>query len=294
MNAVPRRILVATDFSQTGDRAQSAGLLLAQTFDAELHVVHVQELLDDSHLEEEQRVELERLLSSADDQRREALQAPVVEPGVTVHTHLIRGLSAAEAITETCSDLQCDLIVMGTHGRRGLSQLLLGSVAEKVVRTSQVPVLTIRPGALLPADGISRLLVPHDFSEHSEEAVRFAGQWARSLEAEVTLLHVVEPVVYPEFYAVDLLPDEMIARLKARSQEALEAAAAKLLPGVKSHSAVRVGRASDTIVAAAETSVFALVIMGTQGLSAIEHLLLGSVAENVLRRCAVPLLAVRD
>jgi len=293
MNIIPHRILVATDFSPTGDRAQTMGLILARAFDAELHIVHVQELLDDAHLEREQRVELERLLASADDQRREALQAPMEEPGVAVHTHLIRGLSAAESITETCSELRCDLIIMGTHGRRGLSQLLLGSVAEKVVRSSPVPVLTIRPDAMLPTAGIERLLVPHDFSDHSGEAVRYAGEWARSLAAEITLLHSVEPVVYPEFYAVDLLPDEMVGRLRKRSQEALEAAAAELLPGVNSRAIVRVGRAGETIVAETESDDFTLVIMGTRGLSAIEHLLLGSVAENVLRRSAVPLLAVR-
>jgi nucleotide-binding universal stress UspA family protein len=284
---------VATDFSQTGDRAQTVALDLARSIGAEVHLLHVRVLLEDPHLEDENRLELQRLLAIADDSKREALEAPVSSSEVSVTPHLIRGVSAAEAIVETCSELECNLIVMGTHGRRGLTHLLLGSVAEKVLRTSPVPVLTVRPDASIPASGIRSILVPHDFSEHSDQAIAIAAAWAQRLEARVTLLHAVEPVVYPEFYAVDLLPDEMIGRLRTRSEEALGKAAEQLLPGVDSRTVVKVGRAAVTIVADARPDRHDLVIMGTRGLSALEHLLLGSVAESVLRRCALPLLAVR-
>ena len=68
--------------------------------------------------------------------------------------------------------------------------------------------------------GIHRILVPHDFSNHSDRRSDSPGS-GHALGAQITLLHAVEPVVYPEFYAVDLLPDEMVGRLKTRSQEAL-------------------------------------------------------------------------
>lgn len=293
MTATPRRILAATDFSPTGERAQRAALALARRFDAELHVVHVQVLLDDPHLADEQRHEVERLLATTDAEKHLALQAPAHGHPERIHTHLVRSLNAAEAITETCTDLGCDLIAMGTHGRRGLSHLLLGSVAEKVVRTAPVPVLTVRPDARLTETGPERMLVPHDFSDHSAVAVRLAGDWAQALGAEITLLHVVEPVVYPEFYSVDLLPAEMIERFSERSSEALQAAAAALLPGIRVRTEIRVGRAGDSIVSAAHPETYDLVMMGNRGLTVIEHLLLGSVAESVLRRCAVPLLTVR-
>jgi len=289
----PHKILIATDFSQAGERAHALGVFLGRRFASDLHVVHVQVLLDDPHLALEHQTELERLLGAADQQRREALQAPTADSDAMIHTHLVRGVSAAEAIVGCCSDLQCDLIVMGTHGRRGITRYLLGSVAEKVVRTSPVPVLTVRPDAAIPSDGVRNILVPHDFSHHSQRAVRVAAAWAAQLRAKVTLLHAVEPVIYPEFYAVDLLPDDVVGRLRARSEEALSAAAAELLSGVESGSVVKVGRAGDTIVAEATPDDYDLIIMGTRGLSAIEHLLLGSVAENVLERSRVPMLAVR-
>lgn len=294
MVTTPQRILVATDFSPSAEQAQSVAINLARLFGAALHVVHVRELLDDPHLEKTHRHELDRLLQSSDNRRRQALESPPAVADVEVDTHLIRGLSADEAIVETCGDLECELIVMGTHGRRGLTHLLLGSVAENTVRKAPVPVLTVRPDATIPTGGVGSILVPHDFSEHSTYAARVAAAWARALEAEVTLFHAVEPVVYPEFYAVDLLPDEMIGRLRSRSEKALEQAASDLFTGVTAHIEVEVGRAGEAIVREARPDQHDLIIMGTRGLSAIEHLFLGSVAENVLRRCAVPLLTVRQ
>ena len=122
--------------------------------------------------------------------------------------------------------------------------------------------------------------------------MRRAAAWADALGAEITLLHVVEPVVYPEFYSVDVLSDDLMERLVERSERALGAAAEDLLGSVKTYTQVEVGRAATTIVDFADPKRFDLVIMATRGLSAIEHALLGSVAESVLRRCRVPMLAV--
>jgi nucleotide-binding universal stress UspA family protein len=293
MDSIPRRILVATDFSPTAENAHSTAVKLARWLGSELHVLHVRVLLDDPHLEDEQKSELQRMIERTDDAKQEALGGRPGSDDIDVRTHLIRGLSASEVIVETCSDLHCDLIVMGTHGRRGLSHLLLGSVAEKVLRTAPVPVLTVRPDAPVPGDRIHHILAPHDFSRHSEDALQIAAAWARALESSVTLLHVVEPVVYPEFYAVDLLPEEMIGRLKSRSEEALKKTAASIFGDLQCSTEVRVGRAGDTITHLARPETCDLVVMGTRGLSAIEHLLLGSVAETVLRRGQLPLLAVR-
>ena len=293
MSATPNRILCATDFSHTGERAQQMAAALARRFAAELHLLYVQVLLDDPHLAEERRDEIQRLLATADGERRLALEAAASGHTDPMHCHVVPGLSAADGIVRTCSQLSCDLIVLGTHGRRGLSHLLLGSVAERVVRTAPVPVLTVRLDAAVPEHGTSRILVPHDFSEHSAAAVRVAAAWAGAANAELTLLHVVEPVVYPEFYSAELIPDTLIGRLRDRSQAALDEAAAGLLGGVHAHTRVVVGRAGDSIAAEAQPGAYDLVVMGTRGLSAIEHLLLGSVAESVLRRCPVPLLTVR-
>jgi nucleotide-binding universal stress UspA family protein len=293
MNAVPKTILCATDFSSTAERAAKLAGDLAERFDAQFHLLHVNVILEDPHLEEAHRQKMEELVATGDPARRRDLEnGPVHQPGLEVVPHMVRGLAPAEAIVETASSLSTDLIAMGTHGRRGLSKLLLGSVAERVVRTSPVPVLTVRADADIELEGVPRLLVSHDFSDTSANAVRMAAAWASALKAEITLLHAVEPVVYPEFYSVDVLSDDLMARLVERSEKALHSAAEELLGGADATVRVEVGRAADTIVQQATADDFDFVVMATRGLSGLEQVLLGSVAESVLRRCEVPLLAV--
>jgi len=293
MTAHPRRILVPTDFSETADRALLLARRLAGRFAAEIHLLHVRILLEDPHLVEEHQRELERLMTRSDQKTREVLGRQTTDDAIVVHPHLVRGLSASESILEAMGDLGCDLVVMGTHGRRGLKHLLIGSVTEQVVRTSTVPVLTVRADASISDDPISRILVPFDFSDGALPAVELAGEWARSLHANITLLHVVEPVVYPEFYAVDLLPDEMMGQIQERSGKALSELAATKLSGLPVTTQIAVGRAVDTIVDTAEPARHDLIIVSTRGLSGFEHFLLGSVAEGVVRRAWIPVLTVR-
>jgi nucleotide-binding universal stress UspA family protein len=293
MNAVPKTVLCATDFSETAERAAKLASDLAERFGAQFHLLHVNVILEDPHLEEAHRRRLEELVATGDAARRRDLEnGPEHQPGLEVIPHMVRGLAPAEAIVETASNLSTELIAMGTHGRRGLSKLLLGSVAERVVRTSPVPVLTVRADADIELEGAARFLVPHDFSDTSANAVRTAAAWAAALGGEITLLHAVEPVVYPEFYSVDVLSDDLMTRLVERSEKALRSAEEDLLGGVDATVKVEVGRASDTIVHQATAEDYDFVVMATRGLSGLEQVLLGSVAESVLRRCEIPLLAV--
>ncbi len=293
MYDIPGSILAPTDFSPTADKAGVVARDLANRFSAHLHLLHVVVLLEDPHLEKDRRDQLEELLTSGDESRRKVLEESYEEQhGVDVTPHLVRGIAPGEVIVEKARDLGSELIVMGTHGRRGISHLLLGSVAERVIRTTSSTVLTVRSDATLNPDGIQNILVPHDFSEASKHAVRTATSWAAALGAGITLLHVVEPVVYPEFYSVDVLSDDLVGGISVRSEEALEKIASEIGGDTPTKIKVEVGRAAETIVQIADPSSFDLVVMATRGLSGLEHVLLGSVAESVLRRCPVPMLTV--
>jgi nucleotide-binding universal stress UspA family protein len=293
MGTIPRSILVPTDFSANAEHALWFALRLARVFDAEVHLVHVRILLEGHRQTEELQRELELIEAQNDEHTMAALDRRAGVDDAVVHTHLVRGLSVSESLIEVARDLGCDLVVMGTHGRRGLRHLLLGSVAEEVLRTAEMKVITVRESADTDERSAGSILVPHDFSERSKKALDVARLWAQALDASVTLLHVVEPLVYPEFYAVDAMPEDVQQEVEERSWEALREVAAEHLDGIEHEVKVVSGRATEVILDQALADRCDLVVMATRGLSGIEHLLLGSVAEGVVRRSEVPVLTVR-
>jgi nucleotide-binding universal stress UspA family protein len=153
----PKNILVATDFGEAADAALTYGRALAGRFGATLHVLHVAQniylntfgaenyaaLAPDllRHLEEDARKQLDELLIDSDK------SGPPTIPAIVTSS------SAAFAIVDYAQDHDIDMIVMGTHGRGALAHLVMGSVAERVVRLAPCPVLTIRH----PEDGFVRL-----------------------------------------------------------------------------------------------------------------------------------------
>jgi len=144
-----RHILAPTDFSDCSKKAISDAFELAQTFGAKLSLLHAVELPPDpieefapptvgadllSDLEQQASAELARVLPDAQEAKIEVTRAVAIG-------------SPSQKIVETAEAEHVDLIVMATHGRTGLSHLLIGSIAEHVVRTAPCPVLTIRPPA---------------------------------------------------------------------------------------------------------------------------------------------------
>lgn len=299
MSHEPRRVLVPTDFSIASDGALKTGMALAERFDAELHALYVRPLLGApdglvAQTASEQAVldDVEKQLHFLELRARGALdELAGGHEGVRYKGHIERGVSVPSTILECVKNYGCDLVIMGTHGRRAVSRMLMGSVAERVVRLSPVPVITTRQGVeerFPPA----KILVGFDSSEDSVEALRHAGDWARLLGSELIVLHVVEPVVYPDFYAYPTRKeyDEKVVR---RSHQALEQAAVEHAPGVEVETHVVQGHAAKCIVDFAEMHGCDLVVLATHGLSGVAHALLGSVAERVVRTADVPVMTVR-
>jgi nucleotide-binding universal stress UspA family protein len=143
-----KKILVATDFSEPSDAALVYGRQLARTFGARLTVFHAAEnsasraygsdgfVFIESDLQSQvEAVARKRALSRISDEDRDELKAEAV---------VVTALSPAAAIAEYARREQIDLIIVGTHGRGGVAHLMMGSVAERVVRTAPCPVLTVR------------------------------------------------------------------------------------------------------------------------------------------------------
>ena len=146
-----RRILVATDFTETSDRALEAALELASRLGASLTVMHAYEIpilgVPDGALVA--TPELAVRLSEAARTALDATLKRVEGRGVRVEAVLREGV-AWEEIDHVADEIDADVIVIGTHGRRGLARALLGSVAENVIRTTYRPVLTIHGPPLGP------------------------------------------------------------------------------------------------------------------------------------------------
>jgi nucleotide-binding universal stress UspA family protein len=142
-----RRILCATDFSPASTRVYQYAVDLASRLQAEIMLIHAYQIpaytLPDGVVEVPVEVETgirDRLTKQLSD-----FASSIDTKGVRIEAKLFDGVPYVE-ITRAARDLNADLVIIGTHGRTGLAHLLLGSVAERVVRTSEVPVLTIRAG----------------------------------------------------------------------------------------------------------------------------------------------------
>ena len=135
-------ILLPTDGSGPSDAARDHAISLASTYDADLHVVYA---VDDDTLRSA-RIDSDVVVAGFEEEGKrlvEEVAAAAEAAGVSCETTVIHG-SPAEVITDYAAEHDIDLVVMGTHGRHGVQRILLGSVTERVVRTSTVPVLTVQ------------------------------------------------------------------------------------------------------------------------------------------------------
>lgn len=143
-----KRVLVATDFGEAADAALSYGRELARSFGARLDVLHVVEnVLSRGFGAEGYVASYPELQAEVEDAARRQLDTIVSDEdriALRARTILLTSNSPAFTITAYARDENVDLIIMGTHGRGALAHLLMGSVAERVVRTAPCPVLTVR------------------------------------------------------------------------------------------------------------------------------------------------------
>ncbi len=294
-----KRILMPTDFSKCADAALDHALFLARKYGAELHLLHVLQLHLDDYRKglgtfpsmEEIYDRLEVVARSDMGRRLEARSVDVL----TVEERLRRGIAAAPEIASYVDEEDIDLVVIGSHGRRGVRRFVLGSVAEEVARIVNCPVLVIRAQETTRELGHpKRLLVPFDFSGHSEAALMTALQLVADDQAQIDLVHVLPPPIVTIGYGTSL-PIFSDAEASERTRSALEDRVASISVPVECPIDCHVlhGNPGGEIIRFAESRGTDLVVIGSQGLAGMSRLLLGSVAEKVMRRTECPVLVVR-
>jgi nucleotide-binding universal stress UspA family protein len=204
----------------------------------------------------------------------------------------------AAAILAASEKHRPDLVAMTTHGRSGLARWVLGSVATKILHAVDAPMLVVRPpaeGKAATAPDLTKILVPLDGSELSASVLPFATDLAKALGASLALFHAVtDPVLaYPGVEA-NVVEATYLSDLEDSARKFLAAIAADVSEqGVKADTAVSISNSTDGIAWAAEREGVGLIVMSTHGRSGIGRVVLGSVADAVVRRTSLPVVLVR-
>jgi len=285
-----RRIVVGYTFAPDGELVLRSALVLAKRSHAALYLLHVIEPYPVYIKMRFPSVPAEALLEEVVRKTRAQLQdlaERAQPPYVRVEADVRIGKPFVELIS-TCRSWQGDLIVVGAtkHGE----ERFLGSTGERVLRKAPVPVLVAKRELPLRPQTI---LVPTDFSPCAKQAAEEALALARGFGSRLVFLHVLdiryiypavygtEPVLSPTLTAEDVEPDwqEFLYDLP--------------LGGVRWEKQTRDGPAAQTIADAADETGADLVVIGTHGRSGLAHMLLGSVAEQVLRSTSCSVLTVR-
>jgi nucleotide-binding universal stress UspA family protein len=295
------KILCPVDFSVSSDLALEYALALARLHASEVSVMHV----------------LPRVL--ADPDLYPYLSEPVLTSGETrdraleqlgsfVHRALDRGIAAeviledgeiVDAVVKKAEKLSADLIVVGTHGRRGFRRLLLGSVTERLLRQSTVPVLSVAPHSVVPPRDrtpFRKVLCPIDFSPSSMAGLDVAFGLLGE-EGELTILHAVEFYLDPslgEAIAYDL--SELRDRHRAQAEKKLQEAIPKDM-GSRVRLKTQVlesGAPYKEILREAEKEASDAIVMGVAGRSAADLFFFGSTTNQVVRAATCPVLTVRS
>lgn len=289
-----KKILCPVDFSPGSQRAMRIAVRLAKSSGAELVLAHAWHLPPMSYAGE-LAFPPDTVQAMSEDEER-GLEAAAHEatalgaPRVT--SRFLTGVPWDQIVEVLRGDPELELVVMGTHGRSGLSRFLLGSVAEKVVRHAPCPVMTVPEREHTGA--FQHVLCPIDFSESSRRAVDLAAEIVEPGGAGLTLLHVVElPVTYS---GEPPMPD-LLDTLDTRAAKLLEDWAAELRAKVSVPVTTRwrIGSPGGQALAILdEQPPFDLVVIGSHGRTGLRRALLGSVAEKIVRHAPCPVLVARE
>ena len=293
------RILVPLDFSAASMQALDYAVELAKQFRAAIHLVHVHppdeaaSLPGAAHLLLQSAEAIERL-----NEELAGIHRKRVEPFCPENCHIRSGRPYLEIIG-LAREIGADLIVLSTRGHSGLKHLLLGSTAERVVRSAPCPVLVARKrkkkskGAT-KSFAIRTILAPTDFSQCSLAGTEYAAFLARTFGANLRLFHATYP------YTNYVFVDRAGVRLSGLAEAVQETARQEMevlkqmefLRGMTVQTEVLPGPEVDEICAAAGEPDVDLIVTSTHGRTGLKHALIGSVAEHVVRYAECPVMVV--
>jgi nucleotide-binding universal stress UspA family protein len=267
-----QKVLMPTDFSDCALQALGHAVSWARRHRAELTVLHVLDEDSDDASESEVRVGIRKLLAAHGGTVRSAWA-------------VVRAPSARTGILAYARDHSMDLIVMGTHGRTPFGALLLGSVAQDVMRCAPCPVLAVRQSARPAIPGrLERIVVPVNFTPRSRHDIRLARELAALDTATLILLHVAQG------NGEEPGPPEDAGRLRTEPLDRLYGASSG--PDVRVEMHVLRGRAGAEIAAFAARNHASLLVMAPHGVAGGARRILGGITEETLSSASCPVLVL--
>ena len=279
------RVLAATDFSRRSDRALRRAAELCRSSDAALHLLHV---VDD----DQPAGAVDRNVREAEELLRSAAAELFSVAGREPEPIVTRG-DPFQGIVEAASAVDADLVAMGAHRKQFLRDVFVGTTIERVVRTGHRPVLMVNRD---PSRPYGRIVVATDLSPASAHALRTAASTGLLAAAHVTLLHVFEPFAKSMLTYANVQPDvidEHVAHETEDASRQLNTFLSEIpLEGVRYQVRLEEGQIFPSISKVVDAEHADLLVIGTRGLSGAKRLLLGSVADAVLRGVSCDVLAV--
>jgi len=290
-------VVVATDFSAGSEAALVRGAAMAARSGAALHLLHADVLFrssgdgaaPDASPSSALRVRAERFAARV-------LGVDGAEALDALRVAVVRDVTASAAILRYAEEAHADLLVVGTHGRSGLRRLLLGSVAEAVVAGAPCPVLTVphRAAEAVPGPG-HPVMVAVDFTDRSRAALAAGRALAALFGAEVELVHVVRDAgPYPGFSPNILALVDYDPEQGAATRERLARFAETIAGPPPAALHVGLGAPGHVVTAMAAERRAGALVMGTHGRTGLAHALIGSVAEDAIRRSPCPVLTLKQ
>jgi nucleotide-binding universal stress UspA family protein len=287
-----KKILVPVDFSECSNKAVDFALHLGEKFNAHITLLHIVTLFHEDVNEETRLQDFEKIVQTKEQWINRKLKEhhnTADQQKVDVESVLQRGFTPADKILEYIQENNFDLVVMGSHGRTGIKHFLQGSVSEKIVRLSKIPVLTIHHSTKKYDPKV--ILVPIDFSKFSKIAVEHAMFFCRMFNAKIIFLHIIEQAIHPAFYASSIesvfqLDPELKQRTLKKLAEFVDTSE------IQPEYLVLEGKAYKEIVEITKEKNVDLVVMATQGLTGLDYFLMGSTAERVVRMAECSVLTI--
>ena len=300
--AMIQNILVPVDFSGMSVQTIKTATRVARRFGASLHLAHVRQFAYASGFLPAPPMDPFPMMPLEQDAEKNAgkdLDMLSRQCGVPSATcHVLSGGPAFDEICRVAQNIPADLIVMPTHGRTGLKHVFLGSTAERVVQHSPCPVFVVREkkrrSKTGPLHSINTILVPVDFSGCSRAGLRYAIDFANEFGARIILLHAtyLGYIYSSEGIAIYDIPALQKAARKNAQRQMRQLVRAVNFGDVKFDATFTDGSPVSDICSFAKEHDVDLIITSTHGLTGLKHALIGSVAEQLVRRASCSILVV--